>query len=315
MRRVSLSVRVLLVIGLAVGVGRVSHPALPVVGQAAGVGGVQVVSVVPDDPGDPAYQAPYTYLVDAGDLAGVTPSARLSETYQLYDDSTGDILDSSPVGPDGSVVLTFAAQDRVSDLHVINISDPGDGSAVVTVDSVVTVVVNQAAGAAPPYDPGLPDIPGAAATVPQSSLPTGPAVTSTVAPQGSRTAIYMGDCGGNFDGDPVAELIDVAAPQGDPQGAAAAVTVETSYSRVPMSLTDLVAEDQVLVVFDEDDDTVPLACGAIGGVIADGELSFGLQPIDGSGWSGVVYLGDDGFETRATVYLAKDLSAEASPTA
>ena len=299
---------VLGLIAMTAVVASAGHAVRQAAAQAAGVGGIAVVSVVADDPADPRFAAPYSYLIDAGTLDGVTPAAAGSETYQLYDDASGDILDTEAIGPDGSVTLTFPGQDVSGDLHVINIADPGNGSGPVGVDSIVTVVVNPGAGTAQPTQPTA--TVAVTATVAATTAPTADA------PDGSRAAIFAGDCDADFSGDPVAELTDITAPAGEEQGAASFAPVQTSFSTLGLPLDDVLAEDHVLVVFDQDDDTVPVICGAVGGVVSDdGSLAFGLPEVGGSGCSGVAYLTPDGDQTQATVFLAEDLSGgDATPT-
>lgn len=146
----------------------------------------------------------------------------------------------------------------------------------------------------------------------------GPAATQplTTETDGSTVAIYAGDCDTDFSDKPVATLTNVRAPAGETQGPDGASAVETSFTTLDLPLNDILADDHVLVVFDEDDDTVALACGAIGGIVTeDGTLVLGLSAIDDSRYSGVAYLSEDGDQTDATIFLAEDLSADATPTA
>ena len=444
MRRTVSLVRVLTVLGMAlvIIVAGAQH-ARQAAGQAAGVTSLTVVSLVADDPADPSFQAAYTYLVDAaGTFSGVTSSAGGSETYQIYDGDTGEILKTASVGADGTVTMSFAAGPN---RHVINIDDPGDGSAEVSGNSTVMVVINPGFGgtsggteptAAPtsasgtgsrvqvlsvettdPNDPDFPaeynyflssmprvlqshddlvpsaagsetyqldsdadgsildtgtvdadgsvyftprtgvafhvinaDDPGegtalipagdyfplvtvvinpgasgaqtagptaAASTTPSAAASTAPTAAATAATVGNRAAIYAGDCDSDFSDDPVATLTNVAAPSGDQQGAAVVSSVETSFSTLDLSLDDILTDDHVLVVFDKDDDTVPLTCGAIGGVVADdGSLVVALPAVGDSRYAGIAYLAPDGDQTQVTVFLAEDLSgADAAPAA
>ncbi len=132
---------------------------------------------------------------------------------------------------------------------------------------------------------------------------------------GRPAAIFAGDCDTvDVTGDPVADLSETTAPEGDTQGADDASAVETSFTTLDLPLDDILAEDHVLVVFDEDDDTVPLACGTIGGIVTDdGSLAFGLPAGGDSLFFGVAYLTEDGDQTEATIFLAEDLSPNAAP--
>ncbi len=143
---------------------------------------------------------------------------------------------------------------------------------------------------------------------PNENAPAEPTETLTDETDGSTVAIYAGDCEGDFADEPVATLTNVRPPDGEAAGADTASAVETSFTTLDLPLDDLLAEDHVLVVFDEDDDTVPLACGAIGGIITeDGSLVFGLPAVGASRFSGVAYLTEDGDQTLATLFLAEDL--------
>lgn len=152
-------------------------------------------------------------------------------------------------------------------------------------------------------------------------LPTvEPTLTETLTPEtdGSNAAIYAGDCGSDFTDAPVATLTDVRPPAGETQGAADASAVETSFTTLDLPVSDILAVDHVLVVFDEDDDTVPLACGSIGGIVTeDGTLAFGLAAVNDSRFSGVAFLTEDGEQTDATIFLAEDLNTapDATPAA
>lgn len=142
-----------------------------------------------------------------------------------------------------------------------------------------------------------------------------PGETLTVETDGSTAAIYASACDGDFADEPVATLTNVRPPDGDTAGADNASAVETSFTTLDLPLDDLLAEDHVLVVFDEDDDSVALACGAVGGIVTDdGSLVFGLAAIGESRFSGVAYLSEDGDQTLATIFLAEDLNTGAEET-
>ena len=132
--------------------------------------------------------------------------------------------------------------------------------------------------------------------------------TLTAETDGSTAAIYAGDCDADLTGEPVATLTNVRPPDGDPAGTDTASAVESSFTTLDLPLDDILADDHVLVVFDQDDDTVPLACGPIGGIrTEDGTLAFGLPAVGESRFSGVAYLTEDGDQTDATIFLAEDL--------
>ena len=131
----------------------------------------------------------------------------------------------------------------------------------------------------------------------------------TPATDGSNAAIYAGDCDADLTAEPVATLTNVRPPDGDTAGAEGGSAVETSSTTLDLPLDDVLADDHVLVVFDEDDDTVPIACGAIGGIVADdGSLAIGLPLVGESRYAGIAYLTPDGDQTDVTVFLAENLS-------
>lgn len=325
-------IRLLSALGLVLaGLVAMHHPA-QTSAQAAGQGGVTVLSVVPDDPTDARFQVPYTYLINAGTRDGVTAAASGSETYQAYDGESGEILATKAIGADGSaeLVYPYATANGRRDVHVININDTGDGSDSVTVDDTITVVVNTGAGSGaaptdaptteptttPPPPTATPRTPRPtstatmAATTAPSSAPSG----STGGQNGMRAAIYAGNCDSDFSGDPVATLSDVAAPDGTPRGAGAATVVALSSSTIDATFDTLLNDDHVLVVFGNDDK--PVACGAIGGVIrGDGSLVFGLSPVGDSGYTGVAYLLEDNGKIQVALFLTQGGTPQATPSA
>ncbi len=177
------------------------------------------------------------------------------------------------------------------------------------------------AGTEPTVEPGVTEVPvdqPTAAVAPADAEQATEAVaTETVAAEeivGSDAAIYAGSCATDTFSDPVAELSDVAAPTGTEVGAPGSSAVESSFSEISVSLGDIVAEDHVLVVFDESDPDVALACGPIGGVTAaDGSLAIGLREYADSGYSGVAYLQPSDSGTGVTIFLAEDLAETDSP--
>lgn len=155
--------------------------------------------------------------------------------------------------------------------------------------------------------------------IPTTPPDTTAGATTTLTPEtdGSRTMIYAGGCDRLDPGaEPVGVLTDVRPPAGEVRGADGAAVVETSFTTLDLPLDELLAEDHVLVVFDEDDDSVPLACGAIGGTVTPGgALTFGLPAVEASRFSGVAYLAEDGNQTHVSVFLAENLNGDATATA
>ncbi|HEV2129013.1 MAG TPA: hypothetical protein VGR22_10380 [Thermomicrobiales bacterium] len=97
-----------------------------------------------------------------------------------------------------------------------------------------------------------------------------------------------------------------ATPAGpyDLVGAGGAFPTVLGHASIDRSLDDLLASPHVIdihVVNDEEGTDVILACGAVGGVLANGELVFGLQslPSEGIDTTGIAWLqaNDDGTTT------------------
>lgn len=129
-------------------------------------------------------------------------------------------------------------------------------------------------------------------------------------PDGSDAVIFAGTCDTETFDDPMAELTDVVSIAGEATGANAFSTVATSFSTVDLTLDELLADEHVLVVFDEIQTERALSCGPIGGMIADdGSLAIGLRETPGAGWSGVAYLAPDAGGTSVTIFLAQGLAA------
>lgn len=339
MQRCVLLIRLLGVFGLTLaGFGVTHHPALT--SAQAGTGAVTITSVVPDDRADARYQAAYTYLINPGRVEGVTLAGG-TQTYQAYDGVSGAILDTQTSGAGGTVQLAFpvATASGKRDVHVININDPGDGSASATANDTVTVVINipdvssigrpdsghaatvpsaTAPTTTPPPPTATPRTPRPTSTA-TSSADTVPTATSTAgtggqSQNGMHAAIYAGSCDSDFSGDPVATLSDVAAPDGTARGADDATTVETSFSTIEATFDTLLNDDHVLVVLG--DASAPVACGPIGGVIqGDGSLTFGLPATTDSPYSGVAYLRENSGKVEVSVFLTETQDEQATPTA
>ena len=221
------------------------------------------------------------------------------------------VVDADTVTPGYAVVndlahfTTPSAQDDTDgspDVGIVVI--PADELAGQQADQDARVERNQSP--APSPDAAAPSVAAAQPTTVPGSAGTG-----------SPAAIYAGDCDtADLTVDPVAVLSETTAPDGDPVGADTASVAETSFTTLDLPLDDILADDHVLVVFDEDDDSVPLACGAVGGIVTDdGTLAFGLPAVGESRYSGVAYLTENGDQTDATLFLAEDLSGDETPPA
>jgi hypothetical protein len=99
--------------------------------------------------------------------------------------------------------------------------------------------------------------------------------------------IRVGDCASL--GEVVAPLAPLVLPEGDPQGQASATPVHQSVTEVPLLLADILgASYSVAVHASPEQGDTPIACGEIGGTLAeDGSLSVGLQAMNGARLSGV----------------------------
>ena len=108
-------------------------------------------------------------------------------------------------------------------------------------------------------------------------------------------------------GDPVETLLEATYPVGDFTGQPSAVVAETSFTRVPRFLGDLIATPHAINIsqsFDAPD--VSIACGDIGGVVDEiGGYVIALPQRNGSGFTGVAYLAgeDDLGRTNFSVFL------------
>jgi hypothetical protein len=102
--------------------------------------------------------------------------------------------------------------------------------------------------------------------------------------------IRLGDCVSL--GEVVAPLVPLVVPEGELQGQAGATPVHQSVTEVPLLLEDIVAASSSIVVHTSPELVgTPIACGEIGGAIAeDGSLSVGLQAMNGAKLSGVAAL-------------------------
>lgn len=142
--------------------------------------------------------------------------------------------------------------------------------------------------------------------VPGESAPAG----TTQAVAGDRPArpvtLHAGSC--DTLGEPVETLLAATYPVGDFTGQPSAVVADTSFTRVPLLLGDLLAEPHALNIaqsFDGPD--VSIACGDIGGIVDEiGGYVIALPQRNDSGYIGVAYLAaeDDLGRTNISVFVA-----------
>jgi hypothetical protein len=117
--------------------------------------------------------------------------------------------------------------------------------------------------------------------------------------------LHAGSC--DALGEPVQELREATYPIGEFVGQPSAVVAETTFTRVPILMGDLLAQPYAINVaqsFDAPD--VSIACGDIGGIVDEiGGYVIALPQRNGSGFLGVAYLAgeEDQGRTNISVFL------------
>jgi hypothetical protein len=127
------------------------------------------------------------------------------------------------------------------------------------------------------------------------------ATPSAVQDQGRPAHIHSGNC--QELGDVVQPLTNLTAPSdGDTVGQASAQQAEYSYTLVPMSLDDMVADDYAINVHESTDNIGHyIACGDIGGLVdTNGQLVIGLGELNNSGFTGIAFLTANANDPNAT---------------
>lgn len=118
--------------------------------------------------------------------------------------------------------------------------------------------------------------------------------TSVDGPLPARpVALVAGSCA--EPGTTVAELLEATYPVGERTGAANAVVAETSFTRAPILLADLLASPHAIVVgaSAEEPDTA-IACGEVGGIPDEvGGYVIGLSPQNGAPYTGTIFMAAD----------------------
>lgn len=146
----------------------------------------------------------------------------------------------------------------------------------------------------PPVDDGQTGEPGAPVPLPLPILASYPA------------SFYAGTCA-DLDAATSAEpLTDLVLIDGDHMGSPDALVAATSYSVVPVSMTDITGGQYAIAVMDEGQQVI--ACGDIGGPPAqNGALSVGLAPVDDSGAAGTAYVAPlDGGQVAVSAFLVPE---------
>jgi hypothetical protein len=122
--------------------------------------------------------------------------------------------------------------------------------------------------------------------------------------------IHVGTC--NEVGEVVAPLTDLTAAAGDRVGQARrAITAESSYTSVPLTLDAILGADHVVNVhLSAEEIGTYIACGEIGGFLTpEGAVVIGLREMNNSGFTGIAYLapGADGASTDVSAFVAETL--------
>jgi len=85
---------------------------------------------------------------------------------------------------------------------------------------------------------------------------------------------------------------------------------------VEVSIDDLTASPYAIAIHKSPDEFQTLvACGAIAGTLADGQLVVTLQPVQGSGISGIAFLTEEEGQTDISVYVFSPEATPATPMA
>lgn len=107
---------------------------------------------------------------------------------------------------------------------------------------------------------------------------------------------------------------DVVMPEAADFGGAP-IPVAVATTEVPVGLADIIAGGHALNVHDAADPSVYVACGNVGGVPDErGDLFIGLGEDEGSGYSGVAWLHDNGGSTTVVVFLSNPSAQTAIDT-
>jgi plastocyanin len=134
--------------------------------------------------------------------------------------------------------------------------------------------------------------------------------------------IHSGTCGDGL-GDVVYPLDNVGGGtmMGTPQpesmvGASDAIPVESSVTHVDAAFADITGGEFAVNVHESDENIGNyIACGNVGGDAYGPDLAFGLAELNGSGYSGVAWLHDngDGTTTVAVFLTESEGGGEATP--
>ena len=119
--------------------------------------------------------------------------------------------------------------------------------------------------------------------------------------------IHAGTC--EALGEVVVPLADVAQVEGEQAGASTATTPKISLNLIDMPIDELLAGEFAVNIHQSADEIdTYIACGDIGGVTVEGEhrdaeIRFVVHERNGSGHTGIVFLGSEGDQTELNILL------------
>lgn len=130
-------------------------------------------------------------------------------------------------------------------------------------------------------------------------------------PPARPVTLITGSCAAPSD--PLQGLLEATYPIGERQGSVAGMVAQTSFTRAPYFLSDLLAAPHAIVVaqsFDAPD--VAISCADLGGIQDEiGGFVLGLSPVGDAGVGGIIYLAGDDEQglTNISVFLAPEAGA------
>lgn len=130
-------------------------------------------------------------------------------------------------------------------------------------------------------------------------------------PPARPVTLVTGSCAAPSE--PLLGLLEATYPIGERQGAIAGLVAQTSFTRAPYLLADLLEAPHAIVVaqsFEAPD--VAIACADLGGIQDEiGGFVLGLSPMGDAGIGGIVYLAGDDEQglTNISVFLAPEAGA------
>ena len=106
----------------------------------------------------------------------------------------------------------------------------------------------------------------------------------------------------------VLDLLEATYPVGEPIGSASSVVAETSFTRAPVLLADVMAAPHAITVAESfDAPGATIACADIGGIPDElGGFVIGLTPQNDSGYAGTIFMAADDVNgaTNISVFLS-----------